>query len=81
MPLEILDPRYDTVTQEMRFAYPFTGQSNAEVRVPCGAMAKGEDWVKARIEGWFIDHAKPLPGTSIRIPDWQFDPTKHQPER
>ena len=80
MPLETLDPRHDAFNDEMRFPYPFTGQANAEVRVPRRAMAQGEAWVKARIEGWFRDHARPEPGTSIRIDDYQFDPKLRQPE-
>jgi hypothetical protein len=80
MSVEILDPRYDTVKQELRFAYPFTGPPNAEVRVPYSAMVQGEEWVKARIEGWFIDHDRPEPGTSLRIEDWQFAVDKRQAE-
>ena len=81
MPLEILDPRHDAFNDEMRFPYPLTGQANSEVRVPRKAIVQGEAWVKARIEGWFIDHERPQPGTSLRIPDHQFDPNLFQPSR
>jgi hypothetical protein len=80
MSVEILDPRYDAVKQEMRFAYPFVGQANATVCVPYSAMVQGEEWVKARIKGWFIDHDRPEPGTTLRIEDWQFDINMRQPE-
>lgn len=80
MPLERLDPTHDPLNDEMRFPYPLAGQANAEIRVPRAAMAQGEAWVKARIEGWFIDHAKPAPGTSIRTEDYQFYPHLRQPE-
>lgn len=80
MSVEILDPRYDVAKQEMRFGYPFVGQANATICVPYSAMVQGEEWVKARIEGWFIDHERPKPGTTLRIEDWQFDVDKRQPE-
>jgi hypothetical protein len=81
MSVEILDPRYDVLNQEMRFAYPFTGDPDCEVRVPRSAMVQGEEWVKSRIEGYFIDHSKPEPRTSMRIPDYQFDLNLRQPSR
>jgi hypothetical protein len=81
MTLEILDPRHDAFNDEMRFPYPLTGQANSEVRIPRKAIVQGEAWVKARIEGWFIDHERPQPGTWLRIPDHQFDPKLFQPSR
>ena len=80
MPVETLDPRHDVANDEMRFAYPFTGQPDSEVRVPHNAMVQGEAWVKARIEGWFKYHDRPQPGTASRIPDYQFNPKLFQPE-
>jgi antitoxin component of MazEF toxin-antitoxin module len=67
------------VDDEMRFPYPFNGQPNSTVVVPCSAMVQGEDWIKSRIEGWFRDHGKPKTGETKRIPDYQFDPHLSQP--
>lgn len=80
MTVEELDPRYDAAKDEMRYPYPFTGVANCEVRV-CGATRTLEEaWVKNRIEGWFGSHDKPKPGTSVKIPDYQFEPKLHQPD-
>lgn len=78
---QTLDPKHDVANDEMRLAYPFTGQADSEVRVSCTAMAQGEAWVKARVEGWFKNHNRPQPGTSIKIPDYQFDPNLFQPSQ
>jgi len=64
---------------EVRFPYPFTERAYCEVRVSRTAMLQGESWVKDRIEGWFRYHDRPIPGTSIRIPDYQFDSNLFQP--
>jgi hypothetical protein len=80
MSVQSLDPRHDANSDEMRFLYPFSGQSDSEIRVPRSAMAQGEAWVKARIKGWLRYHKRPGPGTSIRIEDEQFDPKLRQPE-
>lgn len=73
------EPKHDATSDEMRFAYPFTGEADCEVRVSCSAMAQGEAWIRDRIEGWFKYHTRPEPGTSVRIPDYQFDPKLFQP--
>lgn len=75
------DPKHETADEGIRFPYPFTGQADSEVRVHRAAMVQAEVWVKARIEGWFEDHNKPEPGTSIRVPDYQFEPKLLQPSR
>ncbi len=80
MPIQQLDPRHDAAKDEMRFAYLFAGQAVAEVCVPRAAMVHGESYVKARITGYFKYHDGPQPRTSIRIPDYQFDPIRRQPE-
>jgi hypothetical protein len=41
MPGQTLDPRHDTVKDEIRFPYPFTGQADSEVRVCRAAMVQG----------------------------------------
>lgn len=81
MPDEKLNPRHDGDRDEMRFPYPFTGQPNSEIRVSRTAMVQGEAFVKSRIEGWVRAHGKPQPGTSVRIPDYQFDPNLFQPSQ
>ena len=80
MSVQTLDPRRDVGEDEMRLPYPLTGQADAEVRVPHGAMVQGEAWVKARIGAWFRYHDEPQSGTSVRIPDYQFDAKRFQPE-
>ena len=72
-----MQDQFDSI-DEMRLPYPSTGQAHSEVRVSRTAMVQGEAWVKARIEGWFKNHERPQPGTSIRIPDYQFDPNLFQ---
>jgi hypothetical protein len=81
MTLETLDPRHDAASDETRFSYPFTGEPNSAVIVPRSAMVHGEAFIKARTEGWFIDHPKPRPGESIRIETYQFNPRLRQPEK
>lgn len=81
MTLEITDPRHNAINDEMRIPYPLVGEPDSEVRVPRSAMVQGEDWVKGRIEGYFINHPKPEPRTSMRIPTYQFDPNLQQPSR
>jgi hypothetical protein len=78
---ETLDPNCDAFQDQIRFPYPFTGEPNCEVLVPGAAKVQGDAWIRERIEGWFINHPKPLPGTSTRIPEYQFDPTLFQPSR
>jgi hypothetical protein len=80
-PGEPIDPGHDVANDEQRFPYPFTGTPISEVRVTRNAMARGEDWVKDRIEGWFRDHEVPKPGTSIKIENYQLDPNLFQPGR
>jgi hypothetical protein len=80
MPDRRLDPKHNTAKDEFPLPYPFKGKAESEVRVSCTAMAQGEAWVKSRVEGWFKDHERPKPGTSMRIPDYQFDPSLFQPE-
>lgn len=74
-----LESRHDP-NDEIRFPYPFTGQPSSEVRVCRSAIVQGEAWMKARIEGYFKYHDRPQPGTFIRIPDYQFDPSLFQPD-
>lgn len=81
MTIQPLDPRHNPNEDEMRFPYPLTGAANSEVRVCRSAVVQGEAWVKARIEGYFKYYDKPQPGTSVKIPDYQFDPNLFQPER
>lgn len=75
-----MEDQFDPI-DEMRLPYPFTGQAHSEVRVSRTAMVQGEAWVKARVEGWFKNHERPQPGTSIRIRDYQFDPNLFQPSQ
>ena len=81
MPEEKLDPKRDVASEEIQFPYPFTGEPNSEIRVTRTAMVQGEVFVKSRIEGWVRAHGKPQPGTSVRIPDYQFDPILFQPSQ
>lgn len=81
MTAQTLDPGHDPNKDEMCFRYPFTGQANSEVRVCRSAIVQGEAWVKARIEGYFKYHEKPQPGTTMRIEDYQFNPSLFQPEQ
>jgi hypothetical protein len=74
------DRRHDPDNDEMRFPYPLTGAANSEVRVCRSAVVQGEPWVRARIEGYFKYCDKPRLGTSVKIPDYQFDANLFQPE-
>ena len=81
MTVVMLDPRHDANNDEMRFPYPLTGEPDREVRVPRSAIVNGIPWIKERIEGYFIDHPRPEPGASMRIPDYQFEVKLFQPSR
>lgn len=78
---ESLRPNYDPASDEMIFHYPFIGEPDCQIRVPGSARVQADAWIRERIEGWFVNHPKPLPGTSVQIPGYQFEPTLFQPSR
>jgi hypothetical protein len=80
MMIPTLESRHNP-DHEICIPYPFTGQPVSEVRVCGSAIVPGEPWMKARIDGYFKYHDRPQPGASIRIPDYQFDPSLFQPEK
>jgi hypothetical protein len=79
--VKTLDPRHDASGDSLLISYPFNGKAEFKVRVPATAMVQGEDFIRARIEGWFRYHEKPRSETIYeKISGEQFDPRLRQPE-
>jgi len=73
--LHVLELGHDRTNDEMRYSVMREDRGVFEVRISLSAKAQAQPSLPDRIIDWYRRHALPDAESSIRIPDYHFDPS------